>query len=1143
MSALQRALEALTPGAVLRNLAAYLGKSAPHLQSEAQGEVCDFRPGQEEENPSLSYGRGTSGPVFHRFGGDSFEGGAVAFLQSAGLAKGDAVRLILDWAGVKDEPGEGGKVPTSRPAQIDRKGARLAKADAALSKLHPLEAAKHGAALRGWERLQAGDTHPEALELARRGLTPALASGLLTAYRWTGQAQGGKVRPPSRHILPGAVAFEVTGPDGTPWAVKARNPGDKAAIKAANTQRYVYVGRGQSTPAMCGPGQDSASRFLIVEGELNAVACVLMLGAAARGADGVAPVEAARGWAVQGVASASALPHVAHLGEGAQVYVYADPDPEGEEARVKWAELLTARGCHVFQVGGTASPFAVPGKADADACDALGNAGQGADPDAHAAHLGARLLQAVEGAQPWKPEPAQDGAAVAGSDGAGERGDVWLSKRAGYGVRDGRLCALTLKKDPDSGEETETREQLCNFAAFITAQVRQDEGYGEAARVFEVEGYRATGAPFHPARVTVPVAEFDGMRWPLKEWGALARVEAGNGKKDKARAAIQALSETRGIEERTVYAHTGWTLHPEHGPVYLTAGAVIGARGAVRGVEVNLDPRGENPRLNAYALPDPAGVTGEEMRAAVRASLSLMDAVPDTVGVPMLGGVYRAPLGRFKGVVFPTGETGRNKTAFTLLCLHHYGAAWRDDYLPDAWNSTANTLERTAFILKDVLTVFDDFKPEGTQVDRAKMQGTLARILQGAGDGTGRGRMGADGRTRAGYFPRGLVLTSSEGMPRGQSNTARTVVVEVTSPLIGPRGTAKSRYFDALADAGQAGVYALALAGMVQAVASSFEAVRVGSPTHKEAVRGLSPYLKGKHGRTGDTLADLAYGWQVFLSFAVQVGAVEELEAAQRWERVMLALREIAQGQAAHLNEADPVDRALSVLSGLLASGRVFLEDLRGGGAPPVEDAALCGYSVQTHRGEHGEEETARTRPGASLVGWYSRTGGDTWGHFLPDNLHATLQDAVRGQGVSFPDAGTLWRNMAGQLQGPGLMRCEAAKKDADGRVTQWRPMFKAVRPDTGTQERLITLRLPITRLGTDDGINGINGIDTPSSTSHTAFSLIPLTLFLKGRNGINGIEKRAAASFPSPVTPDPVPHALTLEDLEGEDVPGGVAL
>ncbi|MFC6748511.1 hypothetical protein [Deinococcus aquaticus] len=168
-------------------------------------------------------------------------------------------------------------------------------------------------------------------------------------------------------------------------------------------------------------------------------------------------------------------------------------------------------------------------------------------------------------------------------------------------------------------------------------------------------------------------------------------------------------------------------------------------------------------------------------------------------------------------------------------------------------------------------------------------------------------------------------------------------------------------------------MYALALAGMVQAVASSFEAVRVGSAAHKEAVRGLSPYLKGAHGRTGDTLADLAYGWQVFLSFALQVGAVQELEAAQRWERVMLALREIAQGQAAHLNEADPVDRALSVLSGLLASGRVFLEDLRGGGAPPWKTRRCAGTRCRRTGGNTAKRK--RPAPGPARP-WSAGTPG-----------------------------------------------------------------------------------------------------------------------------------------------------------------------
>lgn len=1134
MSALQRALEALTPGAVLRNLAAHLGKSAPHLHSEAQGEVCDFRPGQEEENPSLSYGRGTSGPVFHRFGGDSFEGGAVAFLQSAGLAKGDAVRLLLDWAGVKDEPGEGGKVPTRGPAPVDRKAARLAKADAALSKLHPLEAAKHGAALRGWERLQAGDTHPEALELARRGLTPALASGLLTAYRWTGDAGGGKRRTLSRHILPGAVAFEVPGPDGTPWAVKARNPGDKAALKAANTQRYVYVSAGQSTPALCGPGQVGAARVLIVEGELNAVACVLMLGAAARGADGVAPVEGARGWAVQGVASASALPHVAHLGEGAQVYVYADPDPEGEEARVKWAELLTARGCHVFQVGGTASPFAVPGKADADACDALGSAGQGADPDAHAAHLGARLLQAVEGAQPWKaPEEATP---PAGEDRPAwcEPGDVPTGPRTAYGVRGGKLAALTLKKE--DGEEWVSAETLADFAAFITAEVIEEDGSGDARRVFQIEGTRPDGAPLFPPVVTVTTAEFSGMAWPVAKWGGEARMPAGNGKKDKARDALQVLSNARGYPRRTVYQHTGWIEHPEHGPVYLSAGAVIGARGGVAGVSVEL-----TGRLSAYALPDPARLEGgaarpvEEVRAAVRASLALLELAPDAVSVPMLGAAYRAVLGQADFVVWTVGETGRHKTAFMGLVMAHYGARWGRKFLPDGWNTSANALESNAFRVKDALFVIDDFKPSGSVGDRAKLDGTASRVIQGAADGAGRGTLTADRRARAALYPRGLIAASAEDLPRGHSNRARLVMVEVARRLID--SPAKSKAYYQGEENAVGGVYALALAGFVQGVASSWDAVRVGGAAHGARVRALSPHFQGAHGRTGDAAAELAYGWEVFLSYAVQVGAVSEGDALALWARVGDALRDTAQGQAEHLRDADPVARALALLSGLLAQGRVYLEDLRGGGTPDPDVAPACGWQRRVFS---GEEETFSTKPGAVMIGYHVHEGGQDWACFLPDGLHEALQRAAQGQaGAALPDAAKLWGNMRDRLHGAGLMRCEV---EAGGRV---RATAKRKTPD-GQRKHLLMLRLPLGDSYESVGTLGTLGTQGEESATSTAFHCVPNLNYFSDDLGTLGTLKEEA-SFPSPVTPAPAPHALTLEDLEGyaegEDLPGVVTL
>ena len=170
----------------------------------------------------------------------------------------------------------------------------------------------------------------------------------------------------------------------------------------------------------------------------------------------------------------------------------------------------------------------------------------------------------MKAAAPWQPAEVQP-----------EDGDVWLTKRGGFGLRGGVLCALYVKKDED-GEDRESAEALCNFAAFITAEVMREDGTGEAARVFEIEGRRSDGQPMRPARVQVTAAEFSGMNWPVREWGARAIVSNGQGKKDKAREAIQRLSDKRGLTERTVYTHTGWLMHPEHGPVYLTAGAVIG---------------------------------------------------------------------------------------------------------------------------------------------------------------------------------------------------------------------------------------------------------------------------------------------------------------------------------------------------------------------------------------------------------------------------------------------------------------------------------------------------------------------------------------------------------------------------------------
>lgn len=1076
MSALEDALlhPANRPRALCEWLAAQVNPGADLRGLEdGGGAFCDFRPGFEERNPSLSANVGANGAVFKRFGGDGFEGGAVAFVVAVlNVSQGEAARLLIERAGIVDTPKSGNSSAIVRPAP------RVGRALEKLAKLSPLEDGEAARRLKGWERLEADSTGPEAAELARRGLTAALG-GLLSAYRFAGKV--GKPGGPAKvyrlpsHILPGAVAFGVRGPDGKPWAVKVRNPGEKAELEAAKASRYAYIGKGQGTPAWCSPGELNAPAHVFTEGELNGAAVALALEVAGQG-------EAV---GVQGVASAEALPHVAHVRAGAQVYLYADPDGSGHKARGVWARVLVSVGARVYQL-----PADLFG--GGDACEALAGVG----PEA----LGARVLEAMRGAVEWQP-PAE----------ARQDGDVWPSKREGYGVRDGKLCALRMLKDPETGEEFEGTEVLAEFMAHIAAEVTQEDGTGEAPRVFELEGRRPDGRPMRPARAVVSASDFMAMSWPVREWGAAAVVHPGQGKKDKARAAIQLLSGQRGVIERTVYQHTGWIQHPEHGPLYLTAGAVIGAAGGVVGVDVEL-----SGRLSAYALPDPAREGPEDVRAAVRASLALLNLAPDAVGVPVLGAAYRAPLGRLDAAVWATGETGRNKTAFLALAQTHYGAGWNRTHLPDGWNSTANALESAAFRVKDALFLIDDFKPSGGPGDTAKAQAGVSRILQGVADGQGRGTLTADRKARAGLYPRGTVVSSSETLPRGHSNRARVVIVDVTRPLIGKDAAMSAAYY-AAEDRAAAGVYALALAAYVQQLAASSEAVTVGSPAHRERVRRLAPRFEGAHGRTGNAAAELAYGWEVFLSFAVHCGAVSEGEAGELWARVVAALEETAQAQGEHLHSEDPVTRALAVLSGLLAQGRIYLEDLDGGAAPPPDMAASLGWQRNTFTTADGEEmESWRTRPGGQLVGYYSKAGGDEWGHFLPDPLHEALQRAVQGQGgAALPDAGTLWANLRDRYYPAGLMRCEV---EQSGRIRAFQKVTV-----NGERVRLLTLRLPLSLPSYNVGTVGTLGTDGERSMSGTVFEPVPMTLFFSKGLGTVG-------------TPEAPPPASSLAVPESED-------
>ena len=514
---------------------------------------------------------------------------------------------------------------------------------------------------------------------------------------------------------------------------------------------------------------------------------------------------------------------------------------------------------------------------------------------------------------------------------------------------------------------------LANFRARIVAQVVEDDG-AEQRRLFEIEGALGSRTP----RFGLPASAFSAMNWPTEHLGANAVTYAGMGLRDHARVAIQLLSGE--VPERTVYTHTGWREIAGEW-VYLHAGGAIGPRGPVEvGIETRLDGA-----LARYLLPNPP--TGITLQAAVRASLRLLEVAPDRVSVPLLAATYRAVLGATDLSVHLAGPTGVLKTELAALVQQHFGAAMDSRHLPGSWSSTGNLLEAVAFAAKDAVFVVDDFAPAGSAGDVQRLHRDADRLLRAQGNGSGRGRMRADTTLRPPKPPRGLVLSTGEDVPRGQSLRARVLVLEVE-----PGDVNEERLSACQADAA-AGLYAAAMAGFIGSIAGRYGAIRAGLRAEIVRLRGGAVGSRA-HRRTPEIVANLAIGIDTFLTFAETVGAIEPQARTALSQRCWRALGEAAGSQAEHQAASDPATRFLELLAAAIGSGRAHVagED---GDLPPNPGA--WGWRKDTDgAGSFGHETW---RPQRERVGWVVEDDSNDDLYLDPDASFAAAQSMGRDTG------------------------------------------------------------------------------------------------------------------------------------------------
>jgi hypothetical protein len=520
---------------------------------------------------------------------------------------------------------------------------------------------------------------------------------------------------------------------------------------------------------------------------------------------------------------------------------------------------------------------------------------------------------------------------------------------------------------------------LTNFIAQIVGDIILDDGV-EESHSFAIEARLGE----RQRRFEVPASRFASMNWVAEKLGAAAFVHAGFGYKEHASVAIRMLSQD--IAERRVFAHTGWR-EMDGTWAYVHARGAVGPSGPMSGVEVSMD----DGQLGNYVLPDP--VTGEDLARAVNASLRLLDLAPPEIAYPMLAAAYRAPLGEAVPLdlsVHVAGPTGAFKTELTAITQAHYGSGFNGRSLPGNWSSTENTLEKQAFLVKDAVFTADDFAPTGTTADIARLHRTADRLLRAQGNRSGRGRMRPDGSLRPQYYPRGIILSSGEDTPRGQSLRARMVVSEV-SP-----GDVDLNVLTGMQQAAAEGLLASAMSGYVAYLASRMGELKENLPVRQKELRAVG---LGAHARTPDVVASLALGLETFLQFATEVGAVTKSEAGETWEAGWKALVDAATAQAEHQASEEPTQQFRELLEAAIGGGDAHLADARTDEKP--ENPGRWGW-------RYGLDEW---RPRGKKIGWVAADGSLL---LEPGVAFGTAQRTARDQGLALQvNPRTMWKRMA----------------------------------------------------------------------------------------------------------------------------------
>ena len=454
-----------------------------------------------------------------------------------------------------------------------------------------------------------------------------------------------------------------------------------------------------------------------------------------------------------------------------------------------------------------------------------------------------------------------------------------INNLPGYCVDQGCICTWA----------DDNPKRLCTFTAITSGIVMRDDGVNEEKCIL-VDGWTAAGDPL--PRIRVPAAKFRRMDWLTEAWDIRANIMPGTTATDKVRFAISEAGAANAIRLRE-YTHTGWR-RIDGSWCYLYRGGAIGADG----VSIDL-----GAALDNYCM-DEGYAGGGDLDAVMLVPLITAE-IPRRISVPLVSLAFLAPLrdALVRGghppafSAYLVGGSGTLKSTISALVLSFFGR-FTELSLPASFNDTANYIRKKAFALKDMLLAVDDYHPEGNLQARRKMEDTAQQLARAFGDLAQRGRMNADQSLSGTMPPRCMALISGEDMPNiRESGEARYYVINIGKGDI-EGGDSLTYLQDQAAD----GALAHAMRRYIEWLAPQMDRLPAELDARFKQLRAQVQKMKIGHSRAPGTIAHLLIGYEMYLRFLVETGALQDPDGDLMRAEMSQAALDIA-GNAARQSE------------------------------------------------------------------------------------------------------------------------------------------------------------------------------------------------------------------------------------------------